>query len=183
MKVIEHPCISIDDYLAGENDGLVRHEYVDGYIYAMTGASATHNLIALNCAARLLKSARNQGCEVFISDMKLSISAWSSFYYPDVMICCEQLDNEEYFRREPCLIIEVLSPTTAAVDKREKLKAYQQLATLLDYVLIDQEREMIEVHRRQGSHWIKEELTPGDELYIQCVDEHIPLPVIYAGIH
>lgn len=182
MKVIQHPRISIDDYLAGEKDGLVRHEYVDGYVYAMTGASAIHNRIALNCAARLLESATNKGCEVFISDMKLSVSAWNSFYYPDVMVCCEQQDNDDYFRQNPCLIVEVLSPSSAVTDKREKLKVYQLLASLLDYVLIDQEQELIEVYRRREGRWIKEELIPGDELYIQCVDEHIHLTQIYAGI-
>jgi Uma2 family endonuclease len=182
MKVIEHPCISIEDYLAYEKDGQIRHEYVDGYIYAMTGASATHNRIALNCASGLLERAGDQGCEVFISDMKLSITVWNCFYYPDVMICCDKQDDDDYSRQNPCLIVEVLSPSTVGIDRREKLKAYQQLPSLLDYVLIDQEQQMIEVYRRREDHWIKEELTSDDELYIQCVDEHLPVSQLYTGI-
>ena len=102
-----------EEYLENERIGEVRHEYLGGLVYAMAGASATHNLIALTLATRLRAHLRGKGCQVFISDMKVKIAAIDIFYYPDVMVTCDPADNADYFRTSPVLIIEVASPTTA----------------------------------------------------------------------
>nr|VFK67708.1 MAG: Putative restriction endonuclease [Candidatus Kentron sp. UNK] len=102
--------LSIPDYLNGEADGSIRHEYIDGQVYAMAGGSARHNLIAVN-AGSLLNTRLPETCEVFVADMKVRIHRIddSRFYYPDVMVCCREDDKEACYRESLCLIIEVLS--------------------------------------------------------------------------
>jgi len=118
--------LTVAEYLESEKSSPMRHEYLAGQVYAMGGTSATHNLIAGNVFARLRAHLRGRPCRVFISDMKVRIEAVDFFYYPDVLVICDPEDSEEYFKTRPCLIIEVASPTTALIDKREKLLAYQK---------------------------------------------------------
>lgn len=182
MRIIELPNLTVEEYLAGEQDGDVRHDYIDGRIYAMTGASAKHNLIAGNLFSALHSKARTQLRQVFMADMKVHISEWNAFYYPAVMLCCDQNDNEDYFREHPCLIIEVLSPATSGVDRREKLAAYQTLASLKEYVLVEQDKPSIEIYRRKENAWTLEELNADDELSIECLTFAIPVKEIYEGL-
>ncbi|MBU0499443.1 MAG: Uma2 family endonuclease [Gammaproteobacteria bacterium] len=179
-RLLPHP--TVEEYLAGEQDGEVRHDYIDGCIYAMTGASAKHNRISLNTASLLLQRARSVPCEVFMADMKVHIRDWNAFYYPDVMVCCDPADDAAYYRERPCLIVEVLSPGTAGVDRREKLASYRRLASLKEYILVEQERRAVEVYRREAGHWKFDELGPGDELWIDCLDMRIPVRELYEGI-
>ena len=102
--------VSIEDYLEGEKDSPIRHEYVDGYVYAMAGASDRHNRAALNLASRLNEHLVDGPGEVFISDMKVRVTP-TTYYYPDVVVCCDSPPPDPYFRAEPVLIVEVMSPT------------------------------------------------------------------------
>jgi Uma2 family endonuclease len=182
MRIKELPNLTIEAYLAGEQDGEVRHEYVDGRIYAMTGASARHNLLAGNIFSSLHGKARAPGCQVFMADMKVHIAQWNAFYYPDVMLCCDQNDKEDYFREHPCLIVEVLSPATAGIDRREKLAAYQTLASLKEYVVIEQERVAVEVYRRTQDAWVLEELDIDDVLHFECLNFDFEIRELYEGV-
>ncbi|MGC9185943.1 MAG: Uma2 family endonuclease, partial [Thiomonas sp.] len=118
--------ISIDDYLAGERDAETRHEYVDGEVYAMTGASRRHALIVTAMTGALLPLARARRCQLFTNDMKLRLEIAGStvFYYPDLMLACDPQDGDPHFLTRPCLIAEVLSPATERIDRREKLLSY-----------------------------------------------------------
>lgn len=182
MRTIELPNLTVEEYLAGEQDGDTRHDYIGGRIYAMTGASAKHNLLAGNIFSALHSKARSESCQVFMADMKVHIPEWNAFYYPDVMLCCDQNDNEDYFREYPCLIIEVLSPATAGVDRREKLAAYQTLASLKEYVLVEQDKPSLEVYRRKQNAWMLEELNTHDELQVECLNFAVPVKEIYEGV-
>nr|VFK02024.1 MAG: Putative restriction endonuclease [Candidatus Kentron sp. LFY] len=133
--------LSIPDYLNGEADGSIRHEYIDGQVYAMAGGSARHNLIAVNVGS-LLDTRLPETCEVFVADMKVRIHRIddSRFYYPDVMACCREEDKEAYYRESPCLIIEVLSDATERPDRLEihrfeKFQAYRRIETLQEYLI------------------------------------------------
>ena len=121
--------IGEQEYLDGELHGELRHEYIDGQVYAMTGASDRHGLILNALAYSMTPAARRKGCQLFTSDMKLrlEIGGKTCFYYPDLLLSCDPQDREPYFRRSPCLIVEVLSESTARIDRREKLLAYQSL--------------------------------------------------------
>ena len=178
--------ISVDDYLAGELQAEQRHEYIDGQVYAMTGASDRHGLIANALAFALTPAARRKGCQLFTSDMKLrlEIGGKTCFYYPDLLLSCDPQDREPYFRRSPCLIVEVLSESTARIDRREKLLAYQTIPSLQSYLLIEQERRHVELYRR-GTGWQAEHY--GDSalpntLPIECLGTSLSLDDIYADV-
>ncbi len=141
--------LSVADHLAGERDGRVRHEYVSGQAYAMAGASARHNCIALNIAGRLNDHLAGGESEAFMADLKIRIAP-ELFYYPDVVVTCDGPGGDPYFRTLPRLIIEVLSPTTERTDRHEKLAAYKNCPSVQEYALVAQEGMMIELHRRIG---------------------------------
>jgi len=146
--------ISPEEYLDGERLSEVRHEYIDGCVYAMAGASDDHNRIALNIATELNSQMRGGRCEAFMNDMKLKASPGSSlFYYPDVFVVCDPADNARYFRERPTVIFEVLSPETERTDRREKLLTYQDISTLASYIIVEQDRLGATVFRRTGSVW------------------------------
>lgn len=175
--------LNADDYLEGELKSDIRHEYVDGEVYAMAGAGEAHNLIALNVASRLRGAARGGPCRVFISDMKVRVAAWNAFYYPDVLAVCDASDTQTYFKEKPCLIVEVLSSSTESIDRREKMLAYRTLTSLREYVLIAQDKRQIEVYRRgEDGAWSLETLTEGDVLQLECVGATLSLDEVYEDV-
>ena len=171
--------LSVADYLAGERDGAVRHEYVSGQAYAMAGASARHNRIAGNIFARLNEHLDGDECEPFISDMKIRVAP-DLFYYPDVVVTCDRAGGDPYFRTEPRLIVEVLSPTTERTDRHEKLAAYKNCPSVQEYALVSQETMMVELHRRTGETWQTELFTEPDE---QCAFASIGLTMSLGDIY
>lgn len=183
MRQAYLPSRSVDDYLAGELKSDIRHEYVNGEVYAMAGAGEAHNLIALNVASRLRGVARGGPCRVFISDMKVRVAEWNAFYYPDILVVCDSSDAHSYFKERPCLIVEVLSPSTEQIDRREKLFAYRTLESLQEYVLICQDKRQIEVYRRAGDAiWSLEILTAGDPVHLECMDVTLSLDDVYEDV-
>jgi Uma2 family endonuclease len=163
--------LGFEAYLAGELRSPVRHEYLAGQVYAMAGAGERHNRIALNLAFKLRRTARGGPCGVFIADMKVRVDAHDVCYYPDVMVICDPADDDEYVKRRPCLIAEVLSPTTEATDRPEKWLAYRDLPSLRYYLLVGSDRRQIELYARNAlNEWETAELETGGTLEIQCGD-------------
>ena len=142
--------LDVDEYLRGEQDSPIRHEYVAGHTHAMAGADEAHNRISLNMAFHLRAATRGTPCAVFISDMKVRVTACDAFYYPDVLLSCEPGDLKALYQTAPCLIAEVLSPSTEAIDRREKLIAYRTLPSLRYYLLVAQDRRWVEVYTREA---------------------------------
>ncbi|MBZ4193355.1 MAG: Uma2 family endonuclease [Candidatus Contendobacter sp.] len=176
--------LSVTDYLAFEESSEVKHEYINGEIYAMAGASVRHNRITLNLAERLIGHLRGTPCEVFVVEVKLHLQQLRQdiFYYPDVMVCCDPKDREPYYRTRPCLIVEVLSGGTARVDQREKLFAYTRLDSLQGYLLLDQDRMIAMLHRREGNEWrLTEFRDPAAELTLPCANLTVRLAELYEG--
>ncbi|WP_353571878.1 Uma2 family endonuclease [Candidatus Albibeggiatoa sp. nov. BB20] len=118
--------ISHSEYLEGELHSEIKHEYVAGHVYAMSGASRIHNFIAGNLYAKLLAHLPAH-CHVFIESMKVKVETADAFYYPDVVVGCDSKDDNKYYLTQPQIIIEVLSPSTAQIDKREKLLSYKNI--------------------------------------------------------
>ena len=139
--------IAIPEYLEGEQHSPIRHEYLAGRVYAMAGAGERHNLIAGNLFFHLRAAVRGTPCRAFISDMKVYVEQNDAFYYPDVMVTCDPQDTESLHKHSPCLIVEVLSPATETIDRREKLAAYRTLASLRYYLLVAQDRRRLEIHQ------------------------------------
>jgi Uma2 family endonuclease len=142
------PSLSEQEYLETEALAEFRHEYVAGQVYAMAGAGERHNLIALNLAVQMRVATRGGSCRVFINDMKLRVRARQIFYYPDVMLCCDPQDDHELYKEAPCLIAEVLSPSTETTDRREKLAVYQTIASVRYYLLIASNQARVEYYQR-----------------------------------
>ncbi|AHE96949.1 Uma2 family endonuclease [Thioalkalivibrio paradoxus] len=151
----QHTAVSVDDYLAGELESEVRHEYVAGQVYATVGASDRHGLLVNALAFALTPAARKARCQLFTSDMKihLEIGKQDVFYYPDLLVSCDPDDRATYYRERPCLIVEVLSDSTERLDRREKMLAYQTIASLQEYVLVAQDVRRVEVYRRTDD-WV-----------------------------
>lgn len=173
--------LSAADYLEGESNSDVRHEYINGEIYAMVGASDKHGLITLNLAAELNTRLPDE-CQVFAADMKVHIKTETDelFYYPDVLVSCDQNDRKPYYRESPCLIIEVLSPSTERRDRFEKFHFYTQLESLVDYVLVSQEYQKVEVYSRPNL-WRAEEYTEGD-VRLDSVELSLSFDAIYRRV-
>ncbi|MEZ4608399.1 MAG: Uma2 family endonuclease [Deinococcales bacterium] len=175
------PKITVEEYLEGEKIAQERHEYISGRIYAMAGATEEHNLIAGNVFASLRSEALKKACKVFMSDMKLRTHP-EVFYYPDVMLICDQEDRGRYFKELPCVIVEVLSSSTATNDKREKLSAYQSLSSLQAYILIDSHKREILAYYRMGDMWQERLYFQGQgQLEIPCLEMSLDFESIYQA--
>jgi Uma2 family endonuclease len=157
---------SLEAYLLEEEKSPVKREFYRGFAYAMAGASALRNRVALNIAARFLEAARAKGCRVYMSDMKLKIGN-EAVYYPDVMVVCQEGPPNPYYEEAPCALVEVLSPATEALDRREKRAMYQRLESLGVYLLVDPEKGLFLAYRRTPEGFVEEE---GKEVYIPCLD-------------
>ena len=179
--------ISTTDYLEGEKTSQVRHEYLGGQIFAMSGGSEEHNRIAGNIYANLLRHLRGSGCKTFIADMKVKIAVAQNssdiFYYPDVMVTCDPQDTEKYYKSFPCLIVEVLSPSTQDLDRREKRLNYQSLGSLQEYVLVSQTEMKVEVYRpSEAGYWSREILGKEDFLELKSVGLTLTMTDIYDEV-
>ena len=175
--------VGVTEYLEGEKDSNTRHEYIDGQIYAMAGASDRHNRISINLTNRLDDHLGDGPCEVFMADMKVWVTE-TVFYYPDVVVACDGPGADAYYRRQPRLIIEVSSPGTERIDRSEKLLAYKQMKSLREYVIVSQDRIHIEVFRRQrGDRWHWEVLTElEDELHLESVGLTLAVAQVYRRV-
>lgn len=171
--------ISVAEYLEAEKDAERRHEYVYGEIYAMAGGSVQHNLITGNIFS-LLKAARRTPCRIYVSDMKVRIED-ELFFYPDVMIVCQDI-ADAYYEKHPCVIVEVVSRTTARTDLLEKRHAYLGLESLQLYLLVDSRKYWVRAYRRVGHQWQEESLDKGGTLEIPCTEAILTLEDIYEGV-
>jgi Uma2 family endonuclease len=153
--------ISEDEYLQGELISDIKHEYIDGHVYAMAGASKNHERITGNIFAELRSLLRNTPCEPFASDLKVKTAR--GFFYPEVMVVCQDTSLNEYYAEAPVIIVEVLSNSTRRLDETVKKIAYQAIPTLQEYVLIEQDFVDVEIcGRSQG--WVSEHYFMGDSV-------------------
>ena len=167
---------SPEDYLAAEERATHKHEYVQGEVYAMAGASERHNRIALNIAFHLRAASRGSPCRAFMADMKLRVAAHDAFYYPDAMLVCDPDDVHPIYKTAPCFIAEVMSPATASIDVREKLLAYRALPSLRYYLLADSEQVYARLYSREADGaWYQRELDASDVLALRCGPCEVPL--------
>jgi Uma2 family endonuclease len=176
--------IKLEDYLAVESASEVKHEFIGGSLYAMSGASTEHNQIALNMAVALRTHLRGKPCRVFVSDVKvrLEVSGDDVFYYPDVMVGCDSRDTHRLYLRFPKLLVEIASESTERLDRREKLWAYQTIETLEEYVIVAQDRPEVTIFRRKNQ-WNPEVLNRLDQTaHLQSFDMALPLSAIYEGL-
>jgi len=172
--------ISEQEYLDGELLSEVKHEFIDGSVYAMAGASADHGRIAGNLFAAFLRHLQEgkSPCEPFLADMK--VKTGKKFFYPDVLISCEQEEND-YYRNAPLLIVEVVSQSTRKKDNTLKRLSYQNIPSMEEYVLIEQNFVDVEMCRR-SNHWRPEHYYLGDKVHFTSIDLTLPVEDIYARV-
>jgi Uma2 family endonuclease len=173
--------LSVSDYLALEETSRERHEFVAGEIHAMTGGTVRHNRIALNTAMALQRRFDGTPCQVFISDMKLHVAAMDAVYYPDVFVHCGALAGGDRLVDDATVVVEVMSDSTEAIDRREKLAAYRRLPSLRLYLLIAQSEQSVEAHARDAAgNWAATRYVKGEAVIDDAVGE-LPLAPLYAG--
>ncbi len=170
--------MTMDEYLAFEERSPIKHEYVAGEVFAMSGVTTRHNLITLNLTRHLHHAARARGCRVFATDVKVRAAA-DRIYYPDVIIACGQAAAVEL---APAVIVEVTSPSTRATDRREKLDAYRRMASLRLYLVVDQRRRHVLVYRRDADVWLREEVRGVGEILVPPLGTSITMDDIYEDI-
>jgi Uma2 family endonuclease len=179
--------ISPEEYLEGEPHAKTRHEYIEGKVYAMAGASDAHTAIAGNGFALLKLHLRGSGCRSYISDMKVSVNNNSAYFYPDVMISCEpsdQLPECNYVKHSPKLIIEVLSSSTENSDRGRKFILYRQIMSLEEYILIDPREYYLEQYiRRDNNEWILQSYTGKDKhIHFKSVNFNCTMLDLYEDV-
>lgn len=149
---------SADEYLRLEREAQTRSEFWAGEIFALAGASEKHNLIVTNLIIALGTQLRGKPCNLYANDLRVEVQAGHHYTYPDVVVTCGDekfLDSERDTLQNPVLIIEVLSPSTAAYDRGDKFASYRTLASLQTYLLVAQDRCHLERFERQGDgHWL-----------------------------
>jgi Uma2 family endonuclease len=185
MIALPQSSLSLEAYLQLEQQSQTKHEYINGAVYAMAGASDAHVTIAGNLFARLLSHLRGSGCRVYIADMKVRILDRNCFYYPDVMVTCNLQDQiTPTYKQFPKLIVEVLSGSTEAFDRGDKFADYQTLESLEEYVLINTRHQRIECFRRNsGGRWLLQTYTQATPRFeLQSVDFADSLAAIYEDV-
>jgi Uma2 family endonuclease len=185
--VLQTRYLTEPDYLIQEAESDIKHEYVDGDCYAMSGASEKHNIITGNIffQLRLATRGQNSGCRVFASDMKCRIENGRIYYYPDVMLVCQQSDNADYYKQQPCFIAEVQSKTTERVDRHEKWLVYSKIPSLRYYLLADSRQQKVDYfYRDDNGDWHSGVLADGETLDIICDGYHAALSLadIYEDV-
>ena len=175
-----------EEYLAKERKALIKSEYRNGQIYVMPGASHEHNVIRGNTFAELHIQLRDRTCIVYPSDMRVKVSSTGRYTYPDVVVVCEAPRFEDsHFDTllNPTVLIEVLSPSTAAYDRGEKFASYQKLDSLCEYVLISQDSVHVEHYLRQGQTWDLAAFRSLDDVFsLVSIGCELSLQAIYAKI-
>lgn len=175
--------ISVEDYLKGEKKSPVKYEFVCGEVYAMAGTTMRHNIIAGEIFARLLAELSDSKCQPFMSDVKVR-AAPETYYYPDVMVSCEEISQNSLICENPILIVEVTSPSTKHIDRREKLALYLRMPSVQEYVIVDQHKMNVEIHRRdENGNWITYYFDePDDEIEFKSVELTLPITEIYRRV-
>lgn len=173
----------MEEYLEGELAGEIKHEYIYGEVYAMAGTSDRHNRIAGNIFSKIDNHVGDSEGETFIESVKLKADA-QTFYYPDVMVACDRAPESAYYREEPILVVEILSPSTERTDRNEKLTVYKNISGLQEYVIIWQEKIQIEIHRRQpDGNWLTFIYDDNDEeIELQSLNLKIKIQEIYRRV-
>lgn len=172
--------ISVADYLQGELLRDTKHEYLDGAIYAMAGASKNHQRIITNMVIAFGQHLRNTPCDTFASDIKVRIGDLA-FFYPDVIVACQDDGDDSYYTEQPAIIVEVLSKSTRRKDETTKRRLYQTLPSLQEYVLIEQDIVDIEICRRSQG-WLSEHYFMGDEITFAAIDLTLSVNEIYERV-
>ena len=171
--------ISVEDYLEGEKISDVKHELIAGEVYAMSGVSKNHERIFRNLYLNIGNHLATSSCDIYSSDMKVRVA--NNFFYPDLMVVCDETTDHDYYTDTPIIIVEILSPSTRRRDRTLKREQYLTLPSLQEYVLIEQDSVDIEVIRR-NNHWQSSHYFMGDQVTFDSIGLSLPVETIYQRV-
>lgn len=175
-----HDFMSVADYLQAELISDTKHEYLEGQIYAMAGASRNHQRIITNMVRNFSEHLKNTPCDTYASDIKVRIGDLA-FFYPDVIVTCDDDTDNSYYTEQPTIIVEVLSKSTRRKDETTKRRLYQSLPSLQEYVLIEQDIVDVEICRRSAG-WVSEHYFMGDDITFAAIDLTLSVNEIYQRV-
>jgi Uma2 family endonuclease len=180
----QKPVVTADDYLAWEPVQLDRHEYLDGEVFAMAGAEDRHVTVSMNIAFALRQHLSGSPCRTYMSDMRLHVAAANSYFYPDVLVTCSALDQASpRVKTEPKLIIEVLSPSTAAYDRGLKFSHYRSLPSLEEFLLIDLDTRSTDCYRKGADGlWVLHPFARGESVSLASVALELSAAQLFAEV-
>ncbi|WP_068635760.1 Uma2 family endonuclease [Thauera butanivorans] len=180
------PEFGIEAYMAWEDEQPERHEYLAGETFAMSGGTDAHYTILGNVFAELRTALVGKSCRAFISGMKLRIDRADAVFYPDVFVTCDPRDRQpdaSLAKQYPSLVVEVLSGSTAAFDRGRKFELYQQIETLREYLLIEQDRKHADLFRKnEDGLWVLHPAGPGGVIRLESVGVELALEGLYEDV-
>lgn len=178
------PKLTPEEYFLWEEKQLLRHEYLNGELYAMSGGTQNHGRIASNIIFIVKGHLRGGGCQVGNSDCRVNILETKDYVYPDVSVTCDERDRTAIQAIQyPCLIVEVLSPSTASYDRGDKFRLYRRNPSLQDYVLVDAEKIAIDLYRKNDlGNWEIFNYQSGDNIELRSIDLSFPIESVYEDI-
>jgi Uma2 family endonuclease len=183
-QAAEHPRLSDEDYLAGEATQSERHELINGAAFAVAGAEDRHVTACGNLYMALRQHLAGSPCRTYMAYMKLQVAASQSFFYPDVLVSCSEADRASpLVKREPVLVVEVLSPSTAAFDRGGKFAHYRQIPSLKEYVLVDLDSRRTDIYRPGlDGLWVLHPFGPGETLELASVELRVTPELLWAEV-
>ncbi len=173
------------EFLAWDATQTIKHEFVQGEVFAMAGGEDRNNSVALNLVVALRQHLRGSPCRVYASDVKLRVEAADSYFYPDLMVTCSAADAaDRLIKREPVLVVEVLSPSTAAYDRGDKFADYRMLPSLREYLLIDVASQRCDLFRKRPEDglWVLHPSGADEAVQLASVDLTITPEALWADL-
>lgn len=175
---------SANDFLAWDAVQTVLHEHADGEVFAMAGGDDRRATVSGNLFAALHGHLKGNGCCVYMNDVELQVPAANTFFYTDVFVTCSERDaNNRLIQQEPLLVVEVLSPSTAAYDRGDKFASYRLCPTLAEYAVIDIDRRAVDLFRKNADGlWVLHPYDGDQSLTLECVTLTLPLGELFADL-
>lgn len=178
--------ISPKEYLEMERASDEKHEYFDGHVYNMSGASLKHAKVATNLTGNLFTYLLDKECSVLGENIRVTSPSNDSYMYPDVLIVCgkEELEDDQFDTLlNPSVVFEILSPSTRSIDKGRKMMYYKEIPSLKEYFMVDTDTQLVHCVRRQPSGDWRLETVTGEmsDLFIETIQFNLPLAAIYKG--
>ena len=177
--------MSVDEYLRTEEASPLKREYVNGFVYPLHGQAGTtdaHATISGNIFTALRSLARKRGCFAYASDMRVTSADRRTYYYPDVLVTCEPREDDAKFKAAPCILVEVLSKSTAHTDHNAKYHAYTALPSLQVYLLVEQDERRVYAYVRGSAGWELREYSGNDSVPLGCLDAALSLGDVYEDV-
>jgi Uma2 family endonuclease len=183
MSAVPRPRMSLQEYLAWEEQQPTKNEFHRGEVFAMVGARRVHGRVVLNLALAFSRALQGSPCQVFTEGMKLQIGD-DTVLYPDVFVTCDKADlATELICRAPTLVVEVLSPSTQAYDRSQKFALYRRIASLQEYIVVDPDTRRVEAFRRGADGlWDLHDMSDRDTVEAASVGCQVAMVDVFAGI-